>query len=240
MKTINNIALTLLVTLLLVVGLGTGSLASANDFGLISVRGEGVVNLKPDLCEVSFSTIVTNKDQVKAVEENARKMDSLIKGFKDWGIAEKDIVTESIYVGPIYDYEKKPASLKNYRSENRIVVTIRDMDRIGEAIDLGIKLGANNVGYLRYGSSHGEKAYTEALEMAVKDARLKADAIGKALGVKLKAAVKVEELGGNYYRRNVNEEVGLTMAEDNAQAISTPIEVKDLEIRGELQIDFKY
>ena len=67
---------------------------AVEDFGVrtINVVGEGIVIVKPDLCEIDFSIITTNVNKEKALKENGVQMDKLIKSFRDWGIKEEDIV----------------------------------------------------------------------------------------------------------------------------------------------------
>lgn len=240
MKKFKVLNLILVISVLLILISGTRVMA-VEDYStkIINVSGEGIVMAKPDLCEIDFSTITTDINREKALRENAVQMDRLIKGFKDWGIKEEDIVTESIFVRPIYDYSQNPRVFKHYHSENRIKVTIRDMEKIGKAIDQGVKLGATEIGYLNYGISNSEELYNKALSLAAIDANKKADTLAKALAVKLEGPIRVEEVGNNNYNRPLIEEVGMDSVKDSGP-VTTPIEVKNLEIRGRLQIDYKF
>lgn len=240
MKNIKNISLVLLLTII-IMSIGSKVMAADNYIsGVITVSGEGIVNLQPDLCEINFSTTVTDKNQKKAVSENAMKMDKLIRNFKSWGVKEEDIITESVYVGPIYDYGKDPIVLKHYRSENRIKVTVRDMKKIGEAIDYGIESGASSVSNLSYGSSNSQAAYNKALGLAVMDANEKSKALENALGVKVKGVIKVEETSNNQYNRPIMQEMAMGSSSKSDSSAPTPIQVENLEIRARLTVEYQY
>lgn len=95
------------------------------------------------------------------------------------------------------------------------------------------------MGYLNYGISNLEELYNKALSLAVVDANKKANTLAKALGVKLEGPIRVEEIGGNSHSRPMIEEVSMDI-EKGEGSVTTPIEVKNLEIRGRLQIGYKF
>jgi uncharacterized protein YggE len=180
-------------------------------------------------------------DAKKAQQENARVMGEVTKKLKSLGIKEDDIktVTYSLYPVERYDDKTNRSYVYEYRVNNMVEVTVRDIDSTGAVIDGVSAVGSNKISSIRFGVEDTEKYYNEALNAAVVNASGKADAIAKGLGVTLKGAVDVQEIssGGPMV---VRDTVSLAKTMEMADMAATPISTGELEISAMVSVQYAY
>ena len=167
----------------------------ASETDVISVTGTGEIYVTPDIGLVDISVQTQNKDVSKASNDNNEKMNSIITYLKSSGVDEKDIKTTSYSIYPVYSWEDKTGrrNLDTYEVSQVLEVKIRDLSKVGEIISKSTELGANNVSSLSFTIDDDEKVKEQAKEQAIKNAKEKADKLGKALGVHLVKIVNFSE-----------------------------------------------
>ena len=124
-----------------------------------------------------------------------------------------------------------------YRANNTVTVTVNDVAKAGQVIDAALSSGATDVNGLSFGLKDAKSVRNTALQMAVQDARSKADAIAAALGVKIVGIQNVKEDGGNFARYEV---ANARLAKlDGAAMADTPVNAGTVEVNAEVHIDFQ-
>ena len=152
----------------------------------LSVDGDGKVTLVPDMATISIGVHSENKNATEAVASNNSKSQAVVTALKSFGIADKDIRTRNFSIFPRQEWSKDGERLGiTYVVDNTVVVTVRDLDKIGKILDEAIKAGANNIGGISFDVTDRESAYQKALAAAVENARARAEAIAKAAGVSI-------------------------------------------------------
>jgi uncharacterized protein YggE len=108
----------------------------------ITVTGTGQVSAVPD--EAEFSLGVTTKGQTArdALTANSAQMRRLIEALKTAGVAEREIRTQDVSVGPAYDGSGK---VGGFSARNSVSVHIRDLNRAGAILDAASQAGANEI-----------------------------------------------------------------------------------------------
>lgn len=228
----------LILLLVLVMLMSFTSIGFAEEYkGRIIVSSEASVKLKPDTANLTFTVITNNKNQVKALEENNKISNNVVKELEKVKVSKDNIIASSIYVEPVYDYEKDPSTIVTYRAVNNITVSTKRLDDLSMIVNTSIKAGANILSNINYSNSNTNESYYKALDLAIKDANKKADMIAKSLNLKNIKPVLVEESSRNYVpvkESNVNLEI----AKDESSL--TPIYIEDLEIYASVKIEFAY
>ncbi|MEM2050447.1 MAG: SIMPL domain-containing protein [Thermoproteota archaeon] len=172
----------------------------------ISVTGTGVVKAKPDRAVLSLTVVTQAESAGEAISENADKMDRVIKAVRTIGILENQTETSAYSLTPIWEYPKEGGSprIVGYTCSNTIRVTVKNLNRVGEVIDTGVKAGANQVSSLQFTISDEamRQLGLNALSLAVKDASSKASTIAVAAGVKLVGPVSISLSGYSPYVRS--------------------------------------
>lgn len=164
----------------------------------IVVTGESKTDQKNQVASFSAGVNVIKEKKDEAVDETNRKVSELIASIKNFGIAEGDIQTQGVNV-----YEQRDSGRQNGVSKwvvnNTIEITLRDVSKVNDLMDLLNKSGANNV----YGPNFRieDTADTEKglYDSAMTDAREKAQLIANSSGRKLGKVINVVEgSSGNY------------------------------------------
>jgi len=187
----------LLVTLCLLLG-GTGLASAETELSnVISVSGNGVIKVAPNVADVNFSVITEASDARLAQAKNAEIVGKVINSLQKSGIPSSDINTTGYYLYPKYVYDEgKPAKINSYEVRNEITVTVRDIALVGKVIDLAVDSGINQVQNIRFYVENSADQKARALNLAIQDARAKAEVIAAALG---KRITGIKSASGNWY-----------------------------------------
>lgn len=225
-----------LMAMLLCLGMSSVAMAAPGPGpAVISVSGQGRADVSPDMAVVNIGIVTTGKTAQLAQAENARVASDVTAALGQLGIFSKDIQTHYT-MSPVYekgDYRKAVG----YRANNTITVTVNDVAKAGQVIDAALSSGATDVNGLSFGLKDAKSVRNTALQMAVQDARSKADAIAAALGVKIVGIQNVKEDGGNFARYEV---ANARLAKlDGAAMADTPVNAGTVEVNAEVHIDFQ-
>jgi uncharacterized protein YggE len=204
--------------------------------GAITVVGEGKVSLEPDIARVSIGVETVNESVLDATAQNREVLDSVLNALREAGIAEEDLQTSgfSVYAerygpeGPLAESDVR------YRVSNNVSVTIRDLENVGSILDAAIEAGANNIYGINFALEDPGVAEADARELAIADAREKAENIAELAGLEISGVSSVSEvigMGGGYYAGTFSE-----------QALGggggTPVSPGQLDLVMQLQVIF--
>lgn len=163
----------------------------------ITVTGEGTVSIRPDVAKVTVGTQAGSLPTAEAAMESlATSFNQVVDAVKEAGISEDDIRTTNFSVNPTYDYIDGRQTLRGFTASEQVVVTIRDLDRIGEVLSVATSTGANQIGGVNFTVDDEQGVQAEAEEAAIEKAREKAERIAKALGARLGDVKKYEVSNG--------------------------------------------
>jgi uncharacterized protein len=147
-----------------------------------------------------FTAGVTEKNVSKeiAVTEVETKMQAISQAVKEFGIADKDIQTESVSVYKAEDYAlgglgTASTTAEEWRASTNISIVLRDIDRATELTSLLTNLETTNVYGPNFSMEDTKDQKTDLLEAAVKDAQVKAEKIAKAQKVKVGKIISINE-----------------------------------------------
>ena len=207
---------------------------------LITVSGTGEVMTEPDIGLVTLGVKTEHADVRTAQEQNAMTMDEIITSLLAAGIPRQDIQTVSYNIYPVYDDETRPfgEDVKYYQVTSMVQVTVREVSRTGEIIDIAVKNGANQVSSVGFSLSPEKEKSLRAtvLTQAVGNARSDADVTAAATGVTI-TGVKSVVVGSVYvpvaYDNRYNGS-----AEMKAVAVPTPIETGQIKVSAQVSISY--
>lgn len=155
---------------------------------VITVSGEGVIEVKPDTATVSLGVQRQAATTNEAITTHATAMNAVITALKQAGIKDEDIKTTRFSIEPLYNYNTngKPPVLVGYRVTNVVTFDSQALDQLGQLIDAAVAAGANEVNGITFTVKDLDAVKATVIDKAVKDARVKADAIAKSAGVKIR------------------------------------------------------
>jgi len=161
----------------------------------VTVTGIGEVSVAPDVADVVIGVSVQKPTVKEAQSAAATAMSAAIAAVKKDGVADKDIVTVDVSLNPVYDYGSGNSvpRLVGQSFSNTVKVTVRDLTGLGAVIDDSIAAGATTVqGSFRLNDPKTVEA--QARQLAMTDARTKADALASASGVQVKGVGSIAEV----------------------------------------------
>lgn len=202
----------------------------------IRVEGTGEVSLSPSLARISLG-VETESDTVQdAVSANNNRVEQVMDALGELGISEEDIQTSQFNIRqqnkrePVL--EERSESSPGYVVTNIVRVTVRDLDQLGSVLDEVIQAGANTINNIQFDAENKEAANKQALELAMKDARARAEVIADSAEVSLGKIHAVETFGG-----------GPVYAEERMEAeeagAAVPISPGQLDIQVRVNVSYQ-
>ena len=212
------------------------STASAEEAPTLTMNGIGVARIAPDVAEITLGVVTEAKDAAKAHADNAAQATRVQNAVKALGIAERDIQTPRYDFSPIYDVMDNGRSVTTgYTVTNSVVVKVRNLDNVGKVIDAALASGANRVDSLEFSASDPSAAKNAALADAARDARNKADAVAKALGVRI---VRILNVYADAQPYNTPRNFMPMMMAKEAYDASTPISAGELSFEASVNVTY--
>ena len=203
----------------------------------ISVSGEGVVEVPPDVATISIGVVSRDRDATKVQNENSRAATNVINAIASLGIDRKNIRTGNYNFHQIFHTdENRKQIFDGYEVNNTVTVTVTDLSKVGRVIDAALNNGANSIDALNFGIRDREKFQSEALRLAVRDARKKAEIAAAELG-KIIVSVKNVSINSASIHTPRMEKLAMTSSMDTNFA--TPIESGTLNCSASVHVEFE-
>jgi uncharacterized protein YggE len=194
----------------------------------MNLSATGETRVAPNVASISLGVMTEGKTAAEALAANATRMTAVMATLKKAAIAEKDIQTSNLSVNPQYRYvENQPAVLIGYQVSNQVTVTVRDLKKLGAAVDATVNAGANQVNGISFGLSDPSAAENAAREAAVRALTAKADLYARATGYRILRLVTLSEGGG--YSPQPMPMVAMAMRSEAKD--SSPVSGGELSVR---------
>ncbi|MFM7376649.1 MAG: SIMPL domain-containing protein [Erythrobacter sp.] len=140
------------------------------------------VEAAPDQATVSAGVTTTEPTATAAMRRNAEEMTKVIARIKALGIAEKDIQTTGIALGPQYEYQDGGPVFRGYQANNRVSVILRKIDETGRVLDALVEAGATDIGGPSFAIADDTALKEQARKAAVARGAAQARAYAAMLG----------------------------------------------------------
>lgn len=149
----------------------------------LSVVGEGTAKAEPDIAYLTTGVQTRAPTARQAQDENTRLMNQVVAAIRQLGVVDADIRTSGINLHP--SYGRQPDQIDGYVAVNTVTITVQDVRRVGEILDATVTAGANQAGGIQFSIKDDTELRRQALDQAVKSARVRADAIANAAGLRI-------------------------------------------------------
>jgi uncharacterized protein YggE len=201
-------------------------LEPAQDKNSVSVSAMGTVKVTPDVAYTTVGVVTQKKKMQDAQAANRDLMNAVVVALKEVGLTDDDIRTTNYSVYPVYDYSGGTSKITAFEVNNTVELTIRDIDKVGAALDAAAGAGANTSYSVSFDLLDKAPAYNKALTAAMEAARAKADTLAAAGKFAVKGVMSVSE---NYSSTPVYYEYAAAAAEDAVKA-PTYISAGDMDV----------
>jgi uncharacterized protein YggE len=209
----------------------------------LAVTGQGEASAKPDLAVVRVGAAV----QASAASDAQAKVNQVVQAtlasLKGLGIDAQRISTSGVELSPLYSTPEPrrpgdvppPPQVTGYQASNVVRVEVTDIQRVGEVIDAAVKAGANRIDGVSFELKDQGEARAKALRDAVADARIKANVMAEAMGLRLESVLEVNEEGVQPFfpQARMRAAVGFAMES------GTPIEPGQVRINASVTVRYR-
>ncbi|WP_184718087.1 SIMPL domain-containing protein [Caulobacter sp.] len=162
-----------------------------------SLSAYGETNVAPDMATITLGVQTQQATAAEAMKANGAQMNQVMAALKKAGIAERDIQTSNLNLNAQYAYEQnQPPKLTGYQASNQVTITVRDLTKLGAAVDATVGAGANTINGISFGLKNPQVAEDAARLEAVKALQAKAELYGRATGYKAVRLVNLNEGAG--------------------------------------------
>ena len=232
---------TLLIILQLVFLLSSCSnsnLPTAENDGIL-VTGSATIQSSPDLATLRVGVQSFDKNVEKAVNDNNTKIESIILNLENKGLTEKDMETDQFNISPQREYRNNnPPIVVGYNVSNILTVKIRNLESLGEIMQVTVGSGANTINGLSFSIEDPNPLRQKARGLAMEDALSRAEILADASGIEVGKPISIQEL--SYGGPVVKSEnlAGAEFAMDARIPIQPPSEVGiqiNLQVRFEIK-----
>lgn len=163
----------------------------------VRASGDATVSVRPDQAKITASVVTSGNTAQEAADKNATMMTNVIAQLRTVVGNSPDIIKSTGYsVYPVTRTVNGNTLVTSYTAQNTVEVTLGNILLASRVIDTAIAAGATNIGSLLFGLADPNPSRVEALKKAAQLARLKAEAIVSALGLRLGNITVLEESGG--------------------------------------------
>ena len=200
----------------------------------ISASAESVIRVKPDLALFSISIATEAPSSQDAGARNAEETERVVSALRVALGTGGEFKTSGYWINPQYGGGAREANrITSYVARNSIEVSVTDLSIVSKVLDNARRAGANNIGSLRFTLAKPEEAKTTALVEATREAREKAAAMAKALGLRVRRVVSVTDTSAPNIGPLTMEPQMAAMRSREAQ---TPVEPGLIEVKSAVSV----
>ena len=184
---------------------------------VITVSGKGEIMAKPDIADFTFTISQDGKTAEQAQNAATLKSNAALAAVKAAGVEDKDVKTLSYDLSPKYEYQNTVcpqdsspkgivycppgrSTIVGYTVTQNIEVKVRKIDDASPLLTKITAAGASNISGISFVVDDQDALMEQAKGLAIADAKAKAQALAKQLGVSIARVVSFsDEQGGPIY-----------------------------------------
>jgi uncharacterized protein YggE len=188
MKTKFQILVAFLVVAMVLSACGPSSPQNTNtQIRSMYVNGNGTVEITPDIAYVNIGVHTEAPTAVSAVAMNNTRAQKVMDALLKFGIPQKDLRTSNFSIYSLQKTDPMTGKVTGtyYAVDNSIIVTVRDLPKMGTLLDDAIQAGANSINNVQFDVADNTAALKQAREEAMQNAISQAKELADAAGVKL-------------------------------------------------------
>lgn len=163
----------------------------------VTVTGHGEARGRPDQASIVLGVQTEAPTAQAALDENSRLVRQVLTRLGEAGVPQRDIQTAQLSVQPVYSEPRPEAEgerrLVGYRVSNQVVVTVRQLDRLGPLLDAAVRSGANQVLGLSFELSDEGPLKDRARTAAMAEARRAAEQLAALAKTRLGPVLFIRE-----------------------------------------------
>jgi uncharacterized protein YggE len=197
----------------------------------VVVSGQSEVSVVPDILHISLNLTEVGQEVAVARDQVEKRSQKLIDTLMQQGVEKRDITAASLKITPHYNWKNKAQIYVGTEVSRQVEVTLRDLAKYDDLIRAIIEAKVARVNSTRLESSREKELRNEALQMAIADARQKAELLVASFPEKLGPVYAITS-GGPIHRQREAYAMASVMSRKAA------FEPGEIEISESVQVVF--
>ena len=205
---------------------------------LITVQGSAVLFANPD--EVLLSLVIYKKGENLSEARTAYQIQSkeVISFLKSQGVPDQHIQTQYVTSGP--KRKRNSNDIEYYYSRQNINVCIRDLSKFDDILNGLVDLDIHKLGKVSFRADNIADKRQEALKLAIRNAKQKAEMLVNEIGQTIGKAVIINEIQNRSTSHNA-ENYGASPTVVHGTSITTTqgFAPGQLEVKSIVNVSFE-
>jgi uncharacterized protein YggE len=151
------------------------------------ITGTGTAELSPNIAYVNIGVHTEAPSAVTAVAMNNTRAQKVMEALQKFGVEAKDLRTNNFSISSLQKTDPTTGQVTGtyYAVDNNIIVTVRDLPKMGDLLDNAIQAGANNINNIQFDVTDNTVALQQARTDAMQNGLKQAQELATAAGIKL-------------------------------------------------------
>jgi len=173
-------------------------LARHYPFTALTVTASRTVQVEPTLAVVNAAVDAIAERAAEAESQVRQRIEALSALLEERGAA---LTVGHFTIYPRWEYRGERAVQSGFEARRQIAVSLEEVDRVGEIVQLLLDAGVNEIHGISYGLKDESEARRAAIEQALSDAREQAEAAAAAVGKRVGSiqSIALEHQVNAYY-----------------------------------------
>ena len=192
--------------------------------------GTAVIRVQPDKATVRLGVQTFGMTPRESQAQNARIVEAVLRAIRDQDIPAQDIATDHFAVRPEQDYKQYgERKIVGYWTDNAVVVTLRQVDKLGDVLTAALEAGATTVDDVTFTTTRSRELRDQARAMAIKAAMEKARDLAGAVSLTTGEVQSVSENSWSYYYGMWNSRGQWANQQQNVMQVASSPEAPQLD-----------
>lgn len=162
---------------------------------VISVRGEALLTVEPELVDLTVVVSAQAKDRREAFERLVKRNDEVLELLRSYGDSVEKVESSGVAVHPEVRKGGRDEKVRGYRGVVRVEVSIADFAALGEIVSRVADLEAAHLEGPRWRLRRTSPVYRKARTRAVGEALTRAQDYAEALGARITGLIELADSG---------------------------------------------
>lgn len=215
---------------------GLGTVSAQTDTNRITVNGEGIVKVTPDIVNINVRAEFKGESADEVKTKVDRVLRQAIQFLVREKIDEKEYKTDYLNLTQQTDYNTKET---HYVARQSLSVRLKDIEQYSKIVKGLMDAGMNRIDGISFEDSKLEAHRSEARKKAARQAVVKARDYAEALGVKLGEAQVIRELTSAGSPRPMLLKAASADSSGFNEQNDSPLAVGQIEIKESVEVSFE-
>lgn len=185
---VRKAAMIVCMMMILLMGATMGAAAAESVLRQMTVFGVGEVYAVPDQASITLGVEIQNSNLQEAKRLNDEAVKKVFEIAKQLKIKQENVKTDYLWISPRYDGKET-----TYMVQRNVTFVLTDLSIFDQFIHMAVQSGANRVSRVDFLSSDLDMKKQEAMVLALKNAKAKAQQMADELGLKVGKAISVTD-----------------------------------------------